>query len=392
MDVGQVRTQHLAFPGPGRRAVPQERERDQVPGQAARLPEGREPCAHRSRHDEGAGQEPRGVVLLRALLRADERYDGSRHGLHKGPDARPAVQGGHLGLAPRVLGAGVQRGREGVAGREYGLGDRVVPSREPDLPGRADGFRIPRDTVREREPTGLVCEVLQAGCASRERSQVRQTKARRPLQRGAGVPRRAATRARNKTLTVKQVATRCAAVTDDTIKAFRTTLAAPRYRLAARAYEAGLAKNPNLREALYNLGGIYYLLDDTTKALPVAQRLYAVDPLNRTSLAKLAGAWQLRGKKDSTLHYLTIADSLSLEVSVGTFAPGDSAVTLNGLITNTKAKPSAPAAVTFEFLNGKGEVVATDTTKVPAIDASGNHAFEIKKAGAGIVAWRYRRS
>src|SRR6058998_48538 len=92
---------------------------------------------------------------------------------------------------------------------------------------------------------------------------------------------RAATRARNKTLTVKQVATRCAAVTDDTIKAFRTTLAAPRYRLAARAYEAGLAKNPNLREALYNLGGIYYLLDDTAKALPVAQRLYAVDPLNR---------------------------------------------------------------------------------------------------------------
>jgi len=36
-------------------------------------------------------------------------------------------------------------------------------------------------------------------------------------------------------------------------------------------------------------------------------------------------------------------------------------------------------------------VVAADTTRVPAIDASGNHAFEIKKSGAGIVAWRYRK-
>jgi tetratricopeptide (TPR) repeat protein len=197
-------------------------------------------------------------------------------------------------------------------------------------------------------------------------------------------------RAKNKTLTLRQIATRCAAVTDDTIKAFRASIA-PRYRLAARAYEAGLAKEPYFREALYNLTGVYYLLGDTAKVLPLAQRLVAVDPLNRTSLAKLAGAWQIRGNKDSTLHYLTIADSLSLEVSVGTFTPRDSGVALSGLFTNPKAKPSPPAAVTFEFLNGKGDVVAADTTKVPAIDASGNQAFEIKKAGAGIVAWRYRK-
>ena len=201
---------------------------------------------------------------------------------------------------------------------------------------------------------------------------------------------RSDTRARNKTLTVRQIATRCAAVTDDTIKAFRASIA-PRYRLAARAYEAGLAKDPYYREALYNLTGVYYLLGDTVKVLPLAQRLVAVDPLNRTSLAKLAGAWQVRGNKDSTLHYLTIADSLSLEVSVGTFTPRDSGVALSGLFTNPKAKQSPPAAVTFEFLNGKGDVVAADTTRVPAIDASGNHAFEIKKSGAGIVAWRYRK-
>jgi len=124
----------------------------------------------------------------------------------------------------------------------------------------------------------------------------------------------------------------------------------------------------------------------------VTQRLYAVDPLNRTSLAKLAGAWQLRGRKDSTLQYLTIADSMTVEVTIGTFTPDEQGAKLDGLFTNLKAKASPPLGVTFEFLNAKGEVMAADTTKVPAIDASGNHAFEIKKAGAGIVAWRYRRS
>ena len=197
---------------------------------------------------------------------------------------------------------------------------------------------------------------------------------------------------RNKTLTVRQVATQCAAVTDDTMKAFRASIAAPRYRLAARAYEVGLAKDPYYREALYNLGGIYYLIGDSAKVLPVAQRLAAVDPLNRTSLAKVAGAWQLRGNKDSTLYYLTVADSLTVEVTVGTFTSDEQGAKLGGLFTNLKAKPSAPAAVTFEFLNAKGDVIASQKQDVPTIEASGNHAFELKAAGAGIVAWRYRKS
>ncbi len=65
---------------------------------------------------------------------------------------------------------------------------------------------------------------------------------------------------------------------------------------------------------------------------------------------------------------------------------------LGGLFTNLKAKPSAPAAVTFEFLNGKGDVIASQKQDVPVIEASGNHAFDLKVTGAGIVAWRYRKS
>src|SRR5207245_3711690 len=166
--------------------------------------------------------------------------------------------------------------------------------------------------------------------------------------------------------------------------AFRASIA-PRYRLAARAYEAGLGKDPYFREALYNLTGVYYLLGDTTKVLPLAQRLVAVDPLNRTSLAKLAGAWQIRGNKDSTLRYLTIADSMTTEVTVGTFTPDEQGAKLGGLVTNLKTKPSTPTAVTFEFANAKGETAATQMQDVPAIDPSCNPSRELNATGAAIV-------
>src|SRR2546427_9246945 len=48
---------------------------------------------------------------------------------------------------------------------------------------------------------------------------------------------------------------------------------------------------------------IYTLsLHDALPILPLVQRLYAIDPMNKNTLAKLFGAWQLLGKKDSVLH------------------------------------------------------------------------------------------
>src|SRR5207253_6105210 len=79
------------------------------------------------------------------------------------------------------------------------------------------------------------------------------------------------------------------------------------YRLGVQTYRAGLVKNPYHRDALYNLTGIAFVLNDTAKVLLLAQRLYAVDPMNRLSLTKLAGAWQLAGKKDSALYYISYA-------------------------------------------------------------------------------------
>src|SRR6266550_1998885 len=196
---------------------------------------------------------------------------------------------------------------------------------------------------------------------------------------------------KNPALTVRQIATRCQPAAVDTMSKYHA-LADPQYRLVSRTYEAGLAKNPYYRDALYNLAGIAYLIGDSSKVLPLAQRLYAVDPLNRLSLAKIAGGWQLLGKKDSVLYYLTLADSLPVEVTVGTFTTNEQGAGVEGLFSNFHSKASQPLKVTFEFVDGKGNVVATVLQDVPVVDAGGNKPFKLKADQPGIVAWRYKRS
>ncbi|PYP46516.1 MAG: hypothetical protein DMD42_04035 [Gemmatimonadetes bacterium] len=154
------------------------------------------------------------------------------------------------------------------------------------------------------------------------------------------------------TVTARQISTRCQPAAADTMQKFHA-LADPLYRLGVQTYQAGLAKNPYYRDALYNLTGISFMLKDTAKVLLLAQRLYAVDPMNRLTLAKVAGAWQLVGKKDSALYYITLADSLPVEVTVGKFITNEQGAVLEGLFTNFHSKPSPAVKLTFEFVRGR---------------------------------------
>jgi len=200
---------------------------------------------------------------------------------------------------------------------------------------------------------------------------------------------RAAQRKKIPALTPRQIAAKCEPAAADTMRKFHL-VADPPYHLAANAYEIGLGKNPYSRDALYNLSAIYFLAGDSSKLLPLVQRLYAIDPMNKNTLAKLVGAWQLLGRKDSVLHYLQIAEALPFEVTVSSLATSEKAATVQGLVTNGGTKPSVPLKVTWEFLDAKGNVVVTQGQDVPAVAAGGNWAFKLKADGAGIVAWRYR--
>ena len=202
---------------------------------------------------------------------------------------------------------------------------------------------------------------------------------------------KAAGRKRTPAATPRQLALRCHPAAADTMQKYRA-VADPQYQLTVKMYEAGLAKNPYLRDALYNLAGISYLMGDTSKVLPLAMRLYAVDPMNRLTLAKVAGGYQLLGKKDSVLYYLTLADSIPVDVTVSNFTTTEKGAELEGMLTNARSKPSPGLNLTFEFLDPKGGVVTTQPQAVPALTPGKNQAFKLKVDVPGVTAWRYHRS
>lgn len=195
------------------------------------------------------------------------------------------------------------------------------------------------------------------------------------------------------------------------------------YSKAARAFESGLRKNPHLRDALFNLTNTYLAMSDTARALDAAKRLVAADPLSSQSVRLLAAGYQryamghdavmrranaardtatvrrvrplLQAYQDSTIATLARGDSLPVEVQISRFDPADTTATLRGVVVNRQSVEQAAFSMTFEFLNGAGEVVTAHTVEVPTLGvlggAGGMYDFNITVNGRGIIAYRYRR-
>ena len=118
-------------------------------------------------------------------------------------------------------------------------------------------------------------------------------------------------------------------------------MAADHCERAAKAFEAGLARSPYSRDGLYNSLSTYYLLGDTAKIVPTARRLVAVDPMNRSALKLAAAAHQMAGKVDSTVYYVTQADSvIPLDVTVQSFRITDQGASFAAIATPLSAKIS----------------------------------------------------
>ena len=165
------------------------------------------------------------------------------------------------------------------------------------------------------------------------------------------------------------------------------------YRPAVRALTLGLAKNPYRRDALFSLAVAYYQLHDSTALLPIAQRLLALDPLNRASLKLVAAGWDFLRQRDSTKAYVARADAgLAVEISVLSFLPDSDGASVSAVATNLHVAPSSPLHLTFEFLDVAGQVIATLTQDVPAMSPRQSQAFDLKVSGRRVTGWRYRPS
>jgi|GEM_PF-1046674 hypothetical protein len=161
----------------------------------------------------------------------------------------------------------------------------------------------------------------------------------------------------------------------------------------ARALELGLARNPYARDALYGLALAQYQRHDSAGLLPTAQRLLALDPLNRAALKLVAAGWDFRARRDSALAYVARADSgLAVEITVSVFSADSSGATLTALASNLRPVPSRAFRLAVEFLDTEGRVVATASADVPELPPRQARELEFEVSGAGIAAWRYRAS
>src|SRR5882672_3172161 len=80
------------------------------------------------------------------------------------------------------------------------------------------------------------------------------------------------------------------------IEAGRGALRANLFIVGTKLLSRGLERRPYDRDGLLDLANGYMALRDSARLLPTAQRLAAVDPLNRTTLRMLAAGWDLRAR------------------------------------------------------------------------------------------------
>ncbi|HMA40106.1 MAG TPA: tetratricopeptide repeat protein [Gemmatimonadales bacterium] len=157
-----------------------------------------------------------------------------------------------------------------------------------------------------------------------------------------------------------------------------------------KAYALALQRNPYHRNALAELASAYIDARDTANALATAQRLQALDPLNKAALHIVAQAWELRGRRDSAQVYGTLADTLTVDISIASLVGDSAGVTLTGVASNLGNGPSKALRVTVDLLDARGTAVTSQAVDVPALPPGGSQQFQVKGAGRGIVGWRYR--
>lgn len=211
---------------------------------------------------------------------------------------------------------------------------------------------------------------------------------------------------------------------------------------AIKLFQAAHTANPYHRDALYNLARLQLLDSAFAPGIATGRQLLAVDPSNPDNYQLLAIGYaamnkmysmkqkafdstaKAMGKRamlpatkaaartaildsaarlqkpinaygdsakiniDSALKYNTAMTSLPARVAFTEFTPKGDSVSLGGTVQNN-TEAARPFTIKFDFLDKSGNVVASQTVEVPAVDPKRSKAFKAAAAGPGIVAFRY---
>src|SRR5437016_3283696 len=201
----------------------------------------------------------------------------------------------------------------------------------------------------------------------------------------AGNTCRRESRAKRPPMTPARIRAHCDSVTTGIAKSYLAN-SHEAFSLAAQALDASLKINPQYRETLIYRANTALGLHDSVTALTMSRRLLAVDPMNRTGIKIMAYAQQQNGKIDSALFYYKLGDSLLVgDVAVSQFDSTETGREVRGIVTNPRERPNAPYKLVFEFVDLKGQVVATDTVNVAATPPGQTQQFAMKPTGASIA-------
>ncbi len=169
---------------------------------------------------------------------------------------------------------------------------------------------------------------------------------------------------------------------------------------ALRLFELAVQKNGTARDALRNLAATYYSKEQYQKMFEPTAKLLELDPNNFDGWMMYAYASQglmktaktpalKKAWTDSLVKYQSLAEALPVKVDVAGFTRGVESSTV--ILSLAQAAPTpGQYAVTVEFLDQNGAVVASGTESVGPIKTGERKQVTISAAGGGIVGYRYK--
>ena len=192
-------------------------------------------------------------------------------------------------------------------------------------------------------------------------------------------------------LTVARIRARCDSVSRDLTRNFKKS-SDEAFSLAAQALDASLRLNPYNREALIFRANTALGMRDSATALAMSRRLIQVDPMSRVGLKIMASSQAQNHNVDSALYYFKMSDSLLIgDVAITQFDSTEAGRDVKGIVTNPREAANAPFKLVFQFVDLQGNVVATDTVAINAIQPGQSQQFELHPKGPSIAAWRYKK-
>jgi hypothetical protein len=120
--------------------------------------------------------------------------------------------------------------------------------------------------------------------------------------------------------------------------------------------------------------------------------------MNENTLKLVGEGYKQSKQVDSAVQVAEKVLALRTDLQVNDLTVSGTTATLTATATGRQAQTAtgkpikpAPAAVTVEFLDPKGTVVASQDVQIPALEPGKTHEVKATGQGAGIAAWRYKQ-